>query len=111
MSLDQLPFNWFDLLVVIVLMIGLQRGRKRGMSEELLTMLRWVSLVLVCTLFYQPVGQYLCDVSLFSLMSSYVMAYCGLALLVAIAFTVLKRAIGGKLIGSDAFGKGEYYLA
>jgi uncharacterized membrane protein required for colicin V production len=110
MSLDKLPFNWFDFVIVIILLIGVQRGRKRGMSEEMLTMLRWVALVLVCGYYYEPVGRAIADASVFSLLESYVMAYVALALGVAIFFSLIKRAVGGKLVGSDAFGKGEYYL-
>jgi uncharacterized membrane protein required for colicin V production len=112
MSLDQLPFNWFDFVLVIVLLVGAQRGRKRGMSEELLTLLRWVALALACAFLYQPVGQMIVGSSgVFDLLSSYVIAYLGLALVVAIVFSLFKRAVGGKLIGSNLFGRGEYYLA
>ena len=108
---DKLPFNWFDFVVIIVLLVGIQRGRKRGMSEEMLTMFRWVALVLVCGFFYEPVGREIANGSIFSSLESYVMAYVALALGVAVLFSLVKRALGGKLVGSDAFGRGEYYLA
>ncbi len=112
MSPDKLPFNWFDFALVLVLLLGLQRGRKRGMSEELLTLLRWVALVLVCAFLYQPVGETLANSSrVFGLLSGYVIAYLFLALGVAIIFSLIKRAVGGKLTGSNVFGRGEYYLA
>ena len=107
-----MPVNWFDLMILIVLLVGLQRGRKRGMSEELMTLLRWVTLVAVCALFYMPIGRMLESQSnVFNLLQAYLMAYVALALGVAIVFSLLKRAIGGKLIGSDIFGRAEYYLA
>ena len=62
MNADNLPFNWFDIAVALVLLVGMQRGRKRGMSEECLTMLNWVTLVVVCSFAYEPVGQFLASV-------------------------------------------------
>ncbi len=111
MSLDKLPFNWFDFVLVLVLLVGIQRGRKRGMSEELMTLLRWVALVAVCALLYQPVGELIANNGrVFSLLTSYIIAYLALALGVAILFSVVRRGLGGKLIGSDVFGRAEYYL-
>jgi uncharacterized membrane protein required for colicin V production len=110
MSLDNLPFNWFDLTLVVVLVMGIFRGRKRGMSEELLTVLQWVAIVLVCSLAYQPAGEWLASVSLFSRLTCYVVAYLVTAAVVSLGFVLFKRLFHGKLIGSDAFGKAEYYL-
>ncbi|MCU0784553.1 MAG: CvpA family protein [Verrucomicrobia bacterium] len=110
MNLDKLPFNWFDLVLVAVLIMGIFRGRKRGMSEELMTMLQWIVTVIVCSIGYQPVGVWLANVSLLSLLASYLVAYLLTALGVALAFVIFKRVLHGKLIGSDAFGKAEYYL-
>ena len=110
MNLDRLPFNWFDLVLVIVLLMGIFRGRKRGMSEELMTLLQWIAIVLACSLLYRPIGAWLESVSLLSLLTSYVVAYLVTAGAMAIAFVLFKRAFHGKLIGSDAFGRAEYYL-
>ena len=107
----KMPVNWFDLILLIILLIGIQRGRKRGMSEELMTLLRWLTLVAVCGLLYAPVGKAITDATVFNLLSGYLIAYLALALCVAIFFSFLKRAVGGKLTGSDLFGRGEYYLA
>ena len=48
-SLDQLPINMFDLVVVLVLAAGIFRGRKNGMSEELLSLLKWVAILIGCS--------------------------------------------------------------
>ena len=109
--MDKLPLNWFDLVVVIVLLLGLQRGRKRGMSEECLTMTKWLVLVVVCAFAYQPMGRWVASVSPFSMLFSYIISYVLVALVVAGAFAFLQRSLGGKLIGSDIFGSAEYYLA
>ena len=48
MSLDQLPINLFDLVVIAVLAVGIFRGRKHGMSEELLSLLKWLAILFGC---------------------------------------------------------------
>jgi len=103
-------FNWFDLALVGVLVLGAFRGRKRGMSQELIPLLKWVSLVLVCGLLYRPVAVVIADATVFSMLTASFTAYLGLALTVAIIFALVGRQLGGKIIGSDAFGKSEYYL-
>ncbi len=110
MSLNELPFNVFDLTLVLVLVGGLMRGRKHGMSEELLSLLKWLTVVVAAGFLYGPVGQELAKVSPFSLLSSYLMAYVGIALAIIGFFALFKHTIGGKLVGSDIFGQGEYYL-
>ena len=110
MNIDNLPFNWFDIAVALLLLIGLQRGRKRGMSEECLTMLNWLALVLVCSIAYEPLGRWLASITPFSLLFCYIVAYAVTAMVVASVFLLVKRSLSGKLIGSDAFGRGEYYL-
>jgi hypothetical protein len=35
-------FNWFDVALVLVLAFGFWRGRKRGMTKELLPTLQWL---------------------------------------------------------------------
>jgi uncharacterized membrane protein required for colicin V production len=110
MTLDNLPFNWFDIAVAVVLLVGIMRGRKRGMSEECLTMLNWVTLVAVCSIAYEPIGQLLASVAPFSQLFCYRVAYVATALVVASVFLLLKRALSGKLLGSDVFGRAEYYL-
>ncbi len=110
MSLDHLPFNWFDLVLVTVLIMGIFRGRKRGMSEELMTVLLWIGIVLACSLCYQPLGNWLSSVSLMSRLTCYMTAYVATAAGVALVFMLFRRLFHGKLVGSDAFGKAEYYL-
>ena len=109
MSLDKLPVNLFDFALVAVLVVGVLRGRKHGMSEELLSLLKWLAILVVGALVYEPLGKLFAG-STFSLVASYVMAYIAVGLLVLILFAGIKRGLGGKLLGSDIFGKAEYYL-
>jgi len=108
MNFDKLPFNWFDFVLLAVLVVGVLRGRKHGMSEELLGLLNWLTILFVCAFTYEPLGKLFAGS--FSLLFCYVMAYIAIALLILIAFAAIKRALGGKLLGSDIFGKSEYYL-
>jgi uncharacterized membrane protein required for colicin V production len=102
--------GWVDLLVVILLVVGVLRGRKRGMSEELLDVIKWSLIVLVAGMLYEPSGRWLSQMSVFSLLSSYVFAYVAIAVLIFATFALIRSRIGEKLIGSDVFGRSEYYL-
>ncbi len=111
MSLDQLPINLFDLVLFCVLVGGILRGRKHGMSEEFLNLLMWLTIVFGCAVIYEPaaalIGQF---TNLFSRLTCYLVAYVVGALLVVALFAGIKRLLGGKLLGSDIFGQAEYYL-
>jgi hypothetical protein len=111
MSLDQLPINFFDALLIVVLAAGIARGRKHGMSEELMSLLTWLTILFGCALVYQPGGELIGQfTNVFSRLSCYLMAYITGALLVFLLFAGIKRGLGGKLLGSDIFGRSEYYL-
>jgi len=111
MNLDQLPINLFDLVVIVVLITGLARGRKHGMSEELMGLLSWLAILFVCAAVYEPGGEMLGQLtSLFGRLSCYLVAYVGVGVAVLLGFVGIKRALGGKLVGSDIFGRSEYYL-
>ena len=111
MSLDQLPINFFDAVLIAVLLAGIAQGRKHGMSEELLSMIQWLIILFGCAVIYEPLGQIIGQfTNMFGRLSCYLVAYVGGALLVLLVFTAIKRSIGGKLLGSDIFGRSEYYL-
>ena len=111
MSFDNLPFNWFDIALLIVLFVGLQQGRKHGVSVELLGALKWLTIVVGCAFAYEPAADFITgSTALFSMFSANLMAYTGAALLIAAVFGFLKKASGGKLFSGDAFGNGEFYL-
>ena len=106
MSLSQLPINLFDLVVIVVLAAGIYRGRKHGMSEELLSLLTWLAILLGCATVYEPgaelIGQF---TNLFSPLTCYLIAYLGGAVLIFLLFMGIKRVFSGKLLGSDIFGR------
>ena len=110
MNYQKLPISFFDLIVLAVLVLGLMRGRRHGMSEELMGMLKWILIVIGCAFIYEPLGRALAQSSPFSLLASYMFVYAGGLLLVLGIFGLTKHYLGGKLVGSDIFGKSEYYL-
>jgi len=111
MSLDALPFNAFDLLLVVILGAGIYVGRKEGMSGGLIPLFRWLCIVFICAAAYEPLGSFFStSTNLFSKLSCYLLAYVGSALIIVATFIGIKRSLGGKLLGSDVFGSTEYYL-
>ncbi len=105
-----MPFNWFDIAIVLLLGLGVQRGRKHGMSEEIILVIKWLAIVIVGGLGYAVIGDVISDNSVFTHLSSYLMAYSVIAVGITVAFLVIKKLANGKLVGSDVFGSGEYYL-
>jgi uncharacterized membrane protein required for colicin V production len=111
MSLDALPINFFDFTLVVVLVAGLYRGRKLGMSQELLALVMWLALVFGCAAAYEPLGQMFSQsTGMFSMLASYLMAYSGAGIVIVLLFAAVKRACVEKLTGSNIFGRAEYYL-
>lgn len=108
---SKLPINWFDILVMVVLLVGYTRGRKHGMSVELFQVIKWVTVVLVSAIGYEPLGLWLDSIVQLGRLTSFILAYCFIATLVLLLFMFLNGTLGRKLAGSDTFGKGEFYLA
>lgn len=107
---NHLPVNMFDVALLVILVMGIMRGRKHGMSEELMSLLKWLAIVIGCGLIYDPLGSMLARSSPFSLLASYIIVYITGALVILGLFALVKHRLGGKLIGSDIFGRSEYYL-
>lgn len=106
-----MPVNWFDVFVVLMLFAGYVRGRKNGMSQELLPLFKWIFLIGVCSIAYEPLGLWLAPLLGVGKLFAFIFAYCLIAMLITFVFVGIGRSLGEKLKGSDAFGKGEFYLA
>jgi len=106
-----LAFSYVDAIVLAWLVVGLLRGRKHGMTQELLPVLKWVGIVLLGGYFNQPLGAFIREntAGSFTGLWSLITAYVLIALIVTLVFALLKHWLGDKLTGSDLFGRYEYY--
>jgi uncharacterized membrane protein required for colicin V production len=106
-----LPFSYIDAIVLVWLIVGLLRGRKHGMTQELLPVLKWVAIVLLGGFFNQPLGAVIRQNTggAFDAQWSCITAYALIALGVVLLFSLFKHWLGDKLTGSDLFGRYEYY--
>jgi uncharacterized membrane protein required for colicin V production len=110
MNFKELTPGWFDVVALIVLIFGLVIGRKRGMSNELLDVLQWLMMVVLGAMFYEPLAQLMMKVIPISLFLAQLVAYLGIIIGIKVGITLLKRAVGEKLVGSDLFGRMEYHF-
>ena len=110
MSVSAFQLMWFDLLVLALVAYGIFRGRKRGMSEELLDVFQWLLIVVLGAMLYAPLGRFLSHFAGFSALLSYILAYSLIALALKLIFSMVKRSVGEKLVHADTFGRFEYYL-
>ena len=102
--------SWVDLAVLVVVIAGIFRGRKRGMSEELLDVIKWVMVLVAAAFLTQPAGQMLAEASVFSLLSCYIFVYTLIVIGLKLVVGFIRKQIGDKLVSSDFFGSAEYYL-
>ncbi len=110
LSLQHSPVNWFDLLVIITILLGVRQGRKNGMSVEMTPMMQWICIVAFGALLYRPVGDWLADSCPMEHVFCYITVYLLVAIAVKCMFSGIKKMAGGKLAGSDVFGRAEFYL-
>src|SRR5690348_741680 len=108
LSMQNSPVNWFDLLIVIVILLGVRTGRKNGMSVELVPMIQWMVIVAAGALLYKQLGDWMSDAATLSHLFCYIACYLIIAIVVKGIFTLIKKSAGGKLTGSDLFGRAEF---
>jgi uncharacterized membrane protein required for colicin V production len=110
MNFASFNYNWFDFMAILVVLLGVTRGRKRGLSQEVIDMFKWLLIVVVAAYVYEPWGTLLAEKTVFSLLSSFVAVYVTTAIIIKAVFGMIKGQIGEKLTSSDVFGRAEYYL-
>lgn len=108
--MNSMPFAWFDLALFVALWLGVMRGRKRGMSEELLDLLKWLAVVVVAGLAHRSLGETLAGYLAMDLSNAYLLAYAALTFGVLLFFGWVRSRVGDRVLGNDAFGGMEYYL-
>ncbi|MCX8157783.1 MAG: CvpA family protein [Verrucomicrobiae bacterium] len=101
---------WFDVLTAVVLGWGIYRGRKRGMSEELLSLLQILTILVVCGMYHRPVGNWFAEMAGVTHLFAYLFVYVAMLLIILTIFGATRRAVGEKLVSSDLFGRLEYIL-
>lgn len=104
-----LTVGWVDFVTILVICIGIVRGRKRGLSEELLDTLMWVIIVVAGAFLYRVMGNILIQKPILSLLTYYMLSYIVVALAVKSIFVLIKRKFGQKMVESDMFGRLEFY--
>ena len=109
-GLDSFNLVWFDVVVAILVIVGFVVGKKRGMSLELLDVFQWLLIVVVASLYYAPLAAMLSSLAGLGRLASNLICYITIAVLIKVAFTAIKTAVGEKLVGSDIFGRMEYYF-
>ncbi len=111
-AFNGISYGYFDGIVVVWLLIGIFRGRKRGMTQELLPTLQWLAIVILAGLFYLPFSVVIFQNTsgAFNHLWSNVTAYVLIAFAINLFFIWIKQSIAEKLTGSDLFGGKEYYL-
>jgi hypothetical protein len=111
LALDKLPIGWFDAALLVTLGFGAFRGRKNGMTKEIIPLFQWIALVLAPGFGYPFVAQYYHTTCHFSILLSDLIGYLTIAAVVFLIFSGIKKALTPRLAGSNIFGSGEYYLA
>lgn len=108
--LSRVGFNYIDLFIVAWLIVGVLVGRKRGMSQEVLPTLQWVCIMVAAGLCYRYIATFLNQTANLGLLLANLVAYVAIGLIVQFIFLSIRKSVGEKLVGSDVFGRGEYYL-
>jgi uncharacterized membrane protein required for colicin V production len=108
--LDNLPINWFDFTILGVLGFGLFRGRKNGMTKEILPTAQWICIVVAAAFVYPLTIDFINSNCNLGKAWSASLGYLATALAIWLVFTIIKRGLAKRLEGSNVFGGSEYYL-
>lgn len=105
-------WNWFDLAILFLLVFGFIRGRKRGMSTELLPVLQVAATLIAGALLYKVGGDKFFELTNGSMEKwmCYFLVYFAIIIVIHLTFSSIRKAVGEKLVGGDLFGSMEYYL-
>ena len=104
-----LTVGWVDFLTILVICIGIVRGRKRGLSEEILDTIMWILILIASAFLYHGLGDLLSKKPLFSRLTYYMLSYMTIGLGVKFIFVLIKSKMGAKVAESDVFGRLEFY--
>ena len=108
--MDKLPVNWFDFTILGLLGFGLFRGRRNGMTKEVIPTIEWICVVVAGAFTYPLGAQLLSSTCGLSQTWSAVLSYVIVAAGIVFIFSYIKKALAPRLEGSNIFGGSEYYL-
>ncbi len=109
----------FDIILAAVIAFGFWRGRRNGMTKEIIPLSQSLVMIIACTLGYGILGQFLAHSGVIhSVFGTFikentaaaVTAYLLIALVVYMAFSPLKVRFRERVDGGNSFGNSEYYL-
>lgn len=115
---EHFAFNWFDVALVILVAFGFWRGRKHGMTKELLPTLQWLAILLAAGLGHVFLADWFQQQGLVRQVFgnhynertvALLSGYLAITLVLVVVFTALRRKFNPKLEGSSFFGGHEYY--
>jgi uncharacterized membrane protein required for colicin V production len=109
LSMDKLPVNGFDATVLIVLAFGIFRGRKNGMTKEIIPTIQWLIVIVAAGLAYGLLATIYNKSCGLNKLWSAILGYLTIALVIFFIFTLVKKALVPRLTGSNIFGGAEYY--
>ena len=112
LTTDNLPVNWFDVALIVVIGFGLFRGRKNGMTKEIIPTFQWIAIVAAAGFGYNFLAQiYInsCGMGQHKAWAAF-LAYLTIALVIWLIFSGIQKVVKPRLEGSNAFGSSEYYL-
>ena len=105
-----MPFSWFDGVVIVLLGVGVFKGKKHGMSEELFPLMAWLAVAVGAGMLYQPVGNFLAEHVRIPRYWIMVLTYIFIAFMLHTIFTVIRKKAKDQVQKIDIFGKMEYFL-
>lgn len=112
-------FNWFDVALALVVAFGFWRGRKNGMTKEIVPVSQWLAMVIAGAAGYKALGRLLVDwgcikavfgKSVTEETAAFVASYLLIAAAVFTVFSIVKHKLKHRLEGSSFFGSSEYYF-
>ena len=110
MNLEGFNLAWFDGAVLLLLWVGLIRGRTKGVSAQLLELLQWLGTVFLGTLLYRPIGHWLQPHLQVSSVAANVIGFLLVGGVRKLVIARLEDGMSEKLLSGDYFGRMEYPL-
>ena len=112
-------FNWFDVALLFVIVFGFWRGRRNGMTKEVVPVTQWLAMVIAGAAGYGSLGKLLINAGLIKSVfgksvteetAAFVTSYLIIVIVVFTVFSIVKHKLKHRLEGSNFFGSSEYYF-